>query len=81
MNSQHKFLKLITKNNVVQLDELSTDGRAMFEFLCLITDIKYRLKYSKSFEVQKGRGYSKEDQSKKVVADHISPVDNGLLRH
>ena len=72
---------IISKNNVKDIEALSIEVRTLFGFLCLLTDIKYRLKYGKEFEDQKARGYSKGVQFNKVVADQKPPVDDGLLRH
>jgi len=38
--------------------ELSTGGLTLFDFLCLIVDIKYKHKYGKTFEHEDGKGYS-----------------------
>ena len=73
--------KLIERNNTNDVDSLDVDGRSFFELITLITDIKYRIRYGENFEEQRGRGYSKNVQSNNVVADHLSPVDDGLLRH
>jgi len=40
------------------LADLNTDAQTMFEFLVLIVDIKYRVKFGKQLEGQGGRGYS-----------------------
>ncbi len=70
----------IALNGGTQADELSTDAQTLFGILTLIVDIKYRLKYGNSLGEQADKRYS-ENTMKKVVADQITPVDNGLLRH
>lgn len=67
-------------DNCQLVDELSTDAQTLFGLLTLIVDIKYRVKYGSTFGEQVDKRYS-EDTMKKVVADQITPVDNGLLRH
>lgn len=61
------------------IDDFSTDAQVLFGFLTLIVDIKHRNKYGKPFDEQRGRGYSEQVQSNKVLADQITPVDDGLL--
>lgn len=61
------------------VDDLPTDAQTLFGFLALVVDIRYRNKYGKPFEAQRGKGYTKEVQSNKVLADQVSPVDEGLL--
>ena len=61
------------------IDDFSTDAQVLFGFLTLIVDIKYRNKYGKSFDEQRGKGYSENVQFNKVLADQVTPVDNGLL--
>ena len=72
---------LIRRNNTQVIDNLDSDGRALFEFVCLLVDIRFRNRYGRNFEEQRGRGYSKGAQSKQVLADQVSPVDDGLLGH
>lgn len=75
-----KLAKLITtQDNVKQLDDLSTDAQTLFGLLVLIVDIKYRIKCGDTFDEQRSRGYSKNEQFNEVLADQVSPVDNGLL--
>ncbi len=62
------------------VDELSTDAQTLFGLLTLIVNIKYRNKYGTSLGEQADKRYS-ENTMKKVVADQITPVDDGLLRH
>lgn len=71
---------LIAKNAVKNVDDLSTDAQTLFGLLTLIVDIKYRAKYGRQFGEDADKRYS-EDTIQKVVADQITPVDNGLLRH
>jgi hypothetical protein len=66
-------------SNARSIDDLPTDAQVLFGFLALIVDIKYRNKYGKPFEEQRGKGYSEQVQSNKVLADQVSPVDDGLL--
>jgi len=47
--------------DVRKISELSTEGQTLFNFLCLIVDIKYKHKYGKKFEHQDGKGYSLAD--------------------
>lgn len=75
------LLNFINKNNQTKVDDLSTDAQTLFELIVLIVDIKYRLKYGKTFDTQRGKGYSDDVQFNKVLADQISPVDDGLLGH
>ena len=70
----------IARNGGTEVDELSTDAQTLFGLLTLIVDIKYRVKYGGSLGEQADKRYS-ENTMKKVVADQITPVDNGLLRH
>lgn len=70
---------LMNANHVSSVDDLSTNAQTFFGFLTLIVDINYRKKYGMTFEDQHGRGYSENVQSNKVLADQVSPVDNGLL--
>jgi hypothetical protein len=44
--------------------ELSLEGRTLFDFLCLIVDIKYKHKYGKMFEWKDGRGSNMDFQNK-----------------
>ncbi len=46
---------------VSKISELSTEGQTLFDFLCLIVDIKYKHKYGKQFEHKDGKGYSLDD--------------------
>lgn len=71
---------LIARNGGTDVDGLSTDAQTLFGLLTLIVDIKYRVKYGGSLGEQVDKRYS-ENTMKKVVADQITPVDNGLLRH
>lgn len=36
----------------------TTDDQTLFEFMILIVDIKYRIKYGCKFDEQHGKGYS-----------------------
>lgn len=72
--------EFIAGNGGTEVDELSTDAQTLFGLLTLIVDIKYRVKYGSSLGEQADKRYS-ENTMKKVVADQITPVDNGLLRH
>jgi hypothetical protein len=72
--------EFIARNGENDVDGLSTDAQTLFGLLTLIVDIKYRLKYGSSLGEQTNKRYS-ENTMKKVVADQITPVDNGLLRH
>lgn len=72
--------ELIAASTTKDVDELCTDAQTLFGLLTLIVDIKYRIKYGHSLGNQADGQYS-ESIMKKVVADQISPVDDGLLRH
>lgn len=72
--------EFVAANCGMEVDELSTDAQTLFGLLTLIVDIKYRVRHGSSFGEQVHKRYS-EDTMKKVVADQITPVDNGLLRH
>ena len=67
--------------NANHIDSLSTDAQTFFGFLTLIIDIKYRNRYGKTFDDQRGRGYIKDVQLNNVLADQVSPVNDGLLGH
>ena len=70
---------VIANNSRGGINDFSTDALTLFELLTLIVNIKYRVKYGKVFEDQHGSGYSSNVQLNKVLADQVSPVDNGLL--
>ncbi len=53
--------------------------QVLFGFLTLIVDIKYRNRYGDMFDEKTDSGYSEKVQFNKVLADQVSPVDNGLL--
>jgi len=72
--------EFIARNGGTEVDELSTDAQTLFGLLTLIVGIKYRLKHGSSLGEQADKRYS-ENNMNKVVADQITPVDNGLLRH
>lgn len=74
-----RISNLISKNKNNSIDEFDTDLQALFGLLTLIVDIRYRQMNSKSFESHESKDYNKYVQSKQVLADQISPVDNGLL--
>lgn len=59
------------------VDELTTDGLLLLNFLTLLVDISYRAKYGTGFEPQRGRGYSKPINDK-VLPDQTRSVDSGL---
>lgn len=73
-------LQQLIKEETRHVDDLSTDAQTLFGLLTLIIDIKYRVKYGSSLGECTHERYSKNTM-KKVVADQITPVDNGLLRH
>ena len=79
MTKRSNLKNLICTNPVSSVDALSTDAKTLFGFLALIVDIKYRERYGKPFEEQRGKGYSEDAQFNKVLADQLSPVDDGLL--
>jgi predicted membrane chloride channel (bestrophin family) len=70
---------LLSANRVSKIDDLSTDALILFELLTTIVDIKYRQEYLKSFDYNKDKRYSTSIKNNKVLADQVSPVDNGLL--
>ncbi len=53
--------------------------QVLLGFLTLIVDIKYRNRYGAMIDGKTDSGYSEEVQFNKVLADQVSPVDNGLL--
>lgn len=69
--------KVIRQNATKKLDDLSTEGRVLFDLMVLITDIKYRVQYGETIEINRGRGYNKNIESE-VLTDQITPVDDGL---
>lgn len=71
--------QLVGNNYGGSIDDMSTVAQTLFGLLVLIVDIKYRVKYGETFDDQRGRGYSKNEQFKEVLADQASPVNNGLL--
>lgn len=71
--------QFIKENDGADIDALSTDAQVLWSLLTLVVDIKFRYKYLKSFDYNNGKGYSIDIQPKKVLADQVSPVDNGLL--
>ncbi len=72
--------EFIALNGGSEVDDLSTDAQTLFGLLTLIVDIQYRLKFGSTLGERADKRYS-ENTMKKVVADQITPVDNGLLRH
>lgn len=70
---------LIAKHKNTKVNGLPTDMQVLFGFLTLIVDIKYRNRYGDMFDGKNDSGYSEEVQFNKVLADQVSPVDNGLL--
>jgi hypothetical protein len=70
--------KFINSNQSKDVDKLSTDAQVLFGFLSLIIDIKYRNRYGITFTEQNSKGYS---NNMNVLADQVSPVDDGLLGH
>ncbi len=77
---KNSLTTLINQNSRVKsIDDSSIDAQLLYSFLKLIVDIKYRDKYGTAIEEQRGRGYSKNVQFNEVLADQVSPVDNGLL--
>jgi hypothetical protein len=64
-----------------KITDLSTEELSVFNFLCLIVDIRYRQRYGELIEYSSGRGYNKNVQSDKVLADQLPSVDDGLLGH
>ena len=59
-----------------KLDDLPVDMNAVYEFLSLLVNIKYREKYGESTSIQKGRGYAKDAQVK-VLADQFYSSEEG----
>lgn len=72
-------LETIIDKKAASIDSSSTDEQTLFALLTLIVDIKFRHKYMKSFDYKNGKGYSVDIQTNTVLADQVSPVDNGLL--
>lgn len=73
--------RIISDNQVHAVADLNAEGKLLFEFLALIVDIKYRHKYGEMIANRPTASYSDSTQSNKVLADQVSPVDNGLLGH
>lgn len=71
----------VKANNAKHVDGLSTEAQILFNLLTLIVEIRYRHKYGKTVEQQRGKSYSDDAQSNNVLADQLPPVDNGLLGH
>lgn len=61
-----------------QLVDASATDQFLFKFLVLVTDIKYRNKFLKSFDYNSQENYN-ENQNE-VLADQISPVDKRSAR-
>lgn len=70
---------LIAKHSKTKVNQLPTDMQVVLGFLNLIVDIKYRNRYGAMIDGKSNSGYSEEVQFNKVLADQVSPVDNGLL--
>ena len=70
---------LVAKHKDTKINSLPTDMQVLFGFLTLIVDIKYRNRYGAMIDEKTDSGYSEEVQFNKVLADQVSPVDNGLL--
>ncbi len=64
-----------TQRGVSVLDELSTDGITLMNFLVLIVDIKYRKRYGHGLEWNSGKGYTNNMQN---LPDQLTSVDVGL---
>lgn len=80
-SQQHlSITEFIALNAGMDVDELSTDAQTLFGLLTLIIDIKYRRKCGVTLEKSQLEYYN-TSTIKKVVADQVTPVDNGLLRH
>lgn len=80
MVQQKKSLAgLIAKHKNTKINGLPSDMQVLLGFLTLIVDIKYRNRYGDTFDEKPDSGYSEEVQFNKVLADQVSPVDNGLL--
>jgi hypothetical protein len=52
----------LTNKSNLALDELKTEERTLFDFLCLLVDIRYRQRYGNSIEWDAGRGYSRQEE-------------------
>jgi len=64
---------------VTKVTDLTTNELNLFNLLCLLVDIRYRQRYDVPIEYSGGRGYSKNVQFDKVLADQLPSVDDGLL--
>lgn len=71
--------ELIASNSTKNMDELSTNAQMLFGLITLIVGIQYRVMHGDTFDGQAEKRYS-EGVMKRVVADRITPVDDGLLR-
>jgi len=49
----------INVSSAAHLEELTTEERELFNFLCLLVDIQYRRRYGDTVEWSDGQGYSK----------------------
>jgi len=74
-----KLRSYIGDKHYKSVDDLSTDELVLFNFLALIADIKYRVKYGHSLEWTNGKGYSKHMQNEDVPGQ-IPSVEDGLER-
>jgi hypothetical protein len=74
----HQRHTTINISSATRLDQLTIEERNLFDLLCLVVDIKYRQRYGKPIEWDRGRGYNVATQRGKVLADQLPPVDNGL---
>lgn len=70
---------LIIRHKDTKINNLPTDMQVLFGFLTLIVDIRYRNRYGDMIDGNTDSGYIEEVQFNKVLADQVSPVDNGLL--
>jgi len=71
--------KFIRQSNASGYEGLSVNEQTLFALLSLVVDIQFRQKYVKSFDYNNVKDYSEGIQSNEVLADQVSPVDNGLL--
>lgn len=77
---RYRSVPSLIKKNDQSIANFSIEAQTLFRFLALIVDIKYRNKYGRNF-VDSDTQYGSQEQKNNVVADQISSVDLGLLRH
>lgn len=70
---RRNFSRLVGSISSKPINELKTDEINLFNFLALIVDIKYRVKYGCSLQNMNNKKITDE-----ALPDHLPSVDNGL---